>query len=59
MRKMLTVLSLVLTAAAAASTASAAPPAQCSRGYLVVCSSTVSFCCPNGAACLCPVGHES
>jgi hypothetical protein len=60
MRKMLIALSLILTAAAVASTTSAAAATQCSRGsYLVVCSSTVSFCCPNGAACLCPQQWES
>lgn len=60
MRKRLIALSLFLTAAAVASTTSAAPPNTCPRGtYLIVCSFTVSICCPNGAACLCPQPHES
>ncbi|HYG63302.1 MAG TPA: hypothetical protein VEL74_12025 [Thermoanaerobaculia bacterium] len=55
MRKMLIALTLTLTAAAAASTTSAAAATKCPRNtYLVVCSSTLSICCPNGAACLCP-----
>jgi hypothetical protein len=56
MRKILIVLTVALTAAAAAATIpSASASTKCRPGTrLIVCSSTVSVCCPNGAECLCP-----
>jgi hypothetical protein len=55
MRKPLIALTLALTAAAAASTPPTSAAPKCRPGtYLVVCSSTVSICCPNSVECYCP-----